>query len=1096
MSKSEEISISQETIFGRVGDVAPRRDSSDIEQAFARIETKTGEDQTPDDFIAESEFIIPTSDFIGEKPSVDVQSTLSIGTEDIQALIASFLSDAALNLSLVNLIGVSETSTYSQMSSTTAINSLGNIFLTNYIYGLTNNLSNYETLQSSSRYLLQETQSQLKKYISKIINQDSGPLPEGIYGDAGDNIIEGSNINDVIYGLGGNDIIFGNAITALSPANLTQTASNPNPSNFQEQHFGSSVSASGAYRIVGDKGDGAGGYNAGSAFVYDTATNALLFTLVSPAPEDGDLFGISVFTDGVHAIVGATGDNSGASNAGSAYIYDVATGNLLFTLNNPTLGDGDFFGETVAIDGNYAVVGAPREDAGGNHKGAAYIYDVSTGNLLFTLSDPTPSNNEGFGYRVDIDGGYAIVSAYEEDTGAYGSGAAYIYNLATGALVSSFNNPTPGSYDRFGSSVAIDDDHAIVTARYDDTSGMRIGSAYIYDLATGNLLHTLMNPSGVTGDYFGSSAAISGDYAVVSAVDADNASSRDGAVYIYNVVTGNLLFTLVSPDPSPNKAFGSSLSIDGNIITIGEDAAGAQDDNSVYTFDVTTGNLIDTIGDPTPEAPSDYSTSVAVSQSVTIVGDPGHSDTGLQSGVAYIYDTATNTLLFTLDNPSPNTGAYFGHSVAVDNNFAIVGAHGDDTGAVSAGSAYIYNVTNGNLLFTLTNPFPDQNDYFGSSVAISGSYAIVGAYNDDVGTGRAGATYVFDVATGNLLFTLNIPMPDAGDTFGYDIAIDGNHAIVGAFADDTGAQGTGSAYIYDVTSGNLLFTLNNPDLGVNDYFGRSVSIDGSYAIVGAFLDDTYAGNSGSAYIYDVATGSLLFTLNNPTPAAGDGFGAAVAIEGGYAIVGAPGDDSTGNSAGAVYIYNVSTGQLVFTIESPVSDWAYSFGTSVDINDNVVVVGALDGTYSTHQGSIHTFVIDFNDADILFGGDGDDTIYGLEGADVLYGGDGLDKLFGGANSDRFVLEDTFAFNDVDRIEDFNRDEQDVIDISDVLVGYVDGVSNINDFVRFVDNAADTTLEIDADGTANGVNFEAAAFIVGGASLTISDLDNRGQIDLVV
>ena len=147
----------------------------------------------------------------------------------------------------------------------------------------------------------------------------------------------------------------------------------------------------------------------------------------------------------------------------------------------------------------------------------------------------------------------------------------------------------------------------------------------------------------------------------------------------------------------------------------------------------------------------------------------------------------------------------------------------------------------------------------------------------------------------------------------------------------------------------------------------------------------------------------------------------------------------------------------------------------------------------NQGAVYTFQIDFGDADILYGGDGDDTLFGLFGDDKLYGEAGADSLTGGEGSDSFIFERDTVFDGIDTIEDFSRAEGDIIDISDVLDGYTYGVSDIEDFVRFVDSGGDTTMEIDVDGAANGANYQAAAVIIGGAGLdVVNDLEYYGLI----
>ena len=143
------------------------------------------------------------------------------------------------------------------------------------------------------------------------------------------------------------------------------------------------------------------------------------------------------------------------------------------------------------------------------------------------------------------------------------------------------------------------------------------------------------------------------------------------------------------------------------------------------------------------------------------------------------------------------------------------------------------------------------DDFFGVSVAIDGNYAIVGAYaEDDAGGSASGKAYIFNVTTGTLVHTLDNPNPystSAADNFGYSVAISGNYAIVGAyFEDDSGGLSSGKAYIFNVTTGALVHTLNNPNAystSTSDNFGWTVAISGNYAIVGAYNEDDTGGTT-------------------------------------------------------------------------------------------------------------------------------------------------------------------------------------------------------------------------------------------------------------
>lgn len=492
-----------------------------------------------------------------------------------------------------------------------------------------------------------------------------------------------------------------------------------------------------------------------------------------------------------------------------------------------------------------------------------------------------------------------------------------------------------------------------------------------------------------------------------------------------------------------------------------------------------------TISNPNSDITDSFSFNVAIKNNLVITSaildDTGATD----AGSVYLFDSLTGNLLQTFNNPTPSNNDQFGWNIDIDGNTAIIGAIQDDTGNTDTGSVYIFNTDTGNLIRTINNPITGNFAHFGSSVALDGNIALIGAELGLTGGSRPGVAHLYDVTSGVKLFTLNNPTPTHLDYFGYSVDLDNGYALVGAILDDTGAVDTGSAYIFNANTGNLLHTLNNPDPQVGDAFGSNVAINDSYALIGANSDNS---GVGSAYLYDVSTGNLIYTFNNPTPVSNDRFGWDVSITNNYAIISSPWDDTSAEDNGSVYLYDVNSSDLLLTLNNPSSNPTELFGYSVDVDGNTLVVGARNDNAYIYQ-------IDFTDSDILYGGSGIDYLFGLYGDDQLYGQAGADKLTGGEGADRFVFQGANAFSGIDTIEDFNQSQGDIIDISDVLIGYNFGVDNILDFARFIDNGANTTLEIDADGLTNGSNYLAAAFIIGGAGLDIVNLEALSQLDTV-
>ncbi|MFN2468534.1 MAG: FG-GAP repeat protein [Gaiellaceae bacterium] len=250
-------------------------------------------------------------------------------------------------------------------------------------------------------------------------------------------------------------------------------------------------------------------------------------------------------------------------------------------------------------------------------------------------------------------------------------------------------------------------------------------------------------------------------------------------------------------------------------------------------------------------------------------------------------------------------------------------------------------------------------DEFGISVAVSGDTALVGVWADDVG-GRAdqGAAYVFIRSAGVWTVQQKLTAADgaAGDLFGRSVAISGDTALVGAFGDDVGANANqGSAYVFTRTGG--VWTeeqkLTAGDGAANDYLGGffGVAISGDTAVVGASLDDVGAtADQGSAYVFTRSAGvwSEQQQLTASDGASGDAFGWSVAISGDTALVGADGDDVGANSAQGSAYVFTRTG----TVWSEEQQLTASDGAANDFFGTVAISGdtAVVGAFGDTVGA--------------------------------------------------------------------------------------------------------------------------------------------------
>ncbi len=380
----------------------------------------------------------------------------------------------------------------------------------------------------------------------------------------------------------------------------------------------------------------------------------------------------------------------------------------------------------------------------------------------------------------------------------------------------------------------------------------------------GDQLAKLLPDDGAANDRFGWSVAISGATAIVGASRDDNWS---GSAYLFDTTTGWQLFKLLADDGAAGDRFGDSVAISGATAIVG---ASRDDDNgtwsgSAYLFDTTTGKqLFKFLADDGSEGDR-FGISVAISGATAIVGAPVDDDNGAGSGSAYLFRDDGSGNWIQVDKLTASDGAVgdlFGLSVAISGDLAIVGAYGDDDNGTDSGSAYLFDLSDPKSPVQIAKLLPNDGaagDSFGFSVAISGPTAIVGADRDGDNGSASGSAYLFDLSDPKSPVQIAKLLPNDGaqnDVFGESVAISGATAIVGARRDDDNGTDSGSAYLFDTTTGQQLFKLVPNDNACDDWFGRSVAISGApgkvTAIVGARLDDDNGTDSGSAYLFDAA----------------------------------------------------------------------------------------------------------------------------------------------------------------------------------------------------------------------------------------------------
>ncbi len=380
----------------------------------------------------------------------------------------------------------------------------------------------------------------------------------------------------------------------------------------------------------------------------------------------------------------------------------------------------------------------------------------------------------------------------------------------------------------------------------------------------GELLQTFVNPSPAALDKFGQFVTAVGSNVLVTAVDDDTVGSNAGAAYLFHGVTGQLLQTFLNPTPHADDFFGHSAAVVGDQLLISDhmDDAPGQDAGTVHLFDVATGEYVRTIANPDPARGTGFGVSVASSGEQALIGLATVQDGG---AMAYLYNGMSGELIRTYDKPKSRPEAWQNRSVSMVGKHVLVGAP-DETPrrAAGAGAAYLFDGSTGEIRHRLVTLKARSNDKFGHCVAAVGRNILVGAYLDDRAAVDSGAVYLFDGETGELLRTFLDPERHPTDQFGYAVAGVGDDVLVGAFADDTGGQDSGTVYLFDGKTGNLLHTYHNPEPNPADWFGASVAATEDKVLVGAMYDDTGGADVGAAYLFGRVRGDTPITVTtNP-----------------------------------------------------------------------------------------------------------------------------------------------------------------------------------------------------------------------------------------
>ncbi len=369
---------------------------------------------------------------------------------------------------------------------------------------------------------------------------------------------------------------------------------------------------------------------------------------------DGQEFSWSVAVDGATVLVGAFG-RSADTIAGGGYFFERIGGAWMETAKLVSPGTGfDGFGQAVALDQDRALFGARYDDTRGTDAGAAFLFARVGGS--WTLEAPLTaldgSADDEFGQTVALSGDTALLgAAYDDEDGAF-AGSAYVFQRVDGVWtqVLKLKADDAKTGDVFGASVAVDGDLLAVAAPGDDTFGSNTGAVYVFRREQGSWIkETKITPGNLSEHAgFGHAISLSGEILLVGAYGNDEQAQDAGAAFVYrrSGTSWTEEAKLLATEPGQNHILGFSVAIDGDLAIAGAfgDRHGGtlSQAGSAHVFRRQAGQwshvarLIDT----TPESQEYFGFSVAAGGEHVLVGSPDDHELGFARGGATLVSMA------------------------------------------------------------------------------------------------------------------------------------------------------------------------------------------------------------------------------------------------------------------------------------------------------------------------------------------------------------------------------------------------------------------------------------------------------------------------
>ena len=362
---------------------------------------------------------------------------------------------------------------------------------------------------------------------------------------------------------------------------------------------------------------------------------------------------------------------------------------------------------------------------------------------------------------------------------------------------------------------------------------------------------------------FGGKVSCFNNYIVSTNPNEDNGANNSGAIYVHYFTGSSWVqqAKLSASDPASNAYLGSDVAIYGNYIVVGDyqkDEVGI-DSGAAYIYKKTTTGweYSQKLMPSVLRQFSQFGYSVALNDKFLIVAARGHDS---YKGRIFVYELQNGIWILSQNFSSiaANDGDYFGESIALFETTLVVGATSSHTEIVSGGAAFIFehNGSSWSQTNKLIASDGSLGDFFGAAVDIFQDKIIVGAHGNDQYATNSGSVYIFEKSGSSWIAQTRIERSStyaqANSFYGSSVAIRGEYALIGAFGSYANIQYPGEAYLYKKvgSSWTLVKRITSSSIGVNAGFGKDVALCSTHALISAPHDTNSSSTiSGSVFIY-------------------------------------------------------------------------------------------------------------------------------------------------------------------------------------------------------------------------------------------------------